>query len=199
MYNISFRTIPPFLVRPPTFCVYLWTGRIGDILGSLLPVSAGFLTVVRQVLWDRSSFRFRTGPSAFSARVRDRRLVSRSPILGTLMTLSPGLPHGIIGIRPYIQVSSSCLDATPLTSDTGGDDLKLKGWDTRQGFSQPTFTNKRFVLPLNASMSLIPPRFDAGITTIQSHPHIENLFAVGRYASNFLHLKETLPNRLLKL
>ncbi|KAJ7706171.1 WD40-repeat-containing domain protein [Mycena rosella] len=49
---------------------------------------------------------------------------------------------------------------------SGGDDLKLKGWDTRQGFSQPIFTNKRF---------------DAGITTIQSHPHVENVFAVGSY------------------
>ncbi|KAJ7169893.1 WD40-repeat-containing domain protein [Mycena filopes] len=49
---------------------------------------------------------------------------------------------------------------------SGGDDLKLKGWDTRQGFSQPTFANKRF---------------DAGITTIQSHPHVENLLAVGSY------------------
>ncbi|KAJ6519825.1 WD40-repeat-containing domain protein [Mycena sanguinolenta] len=49
---------------------------------------------------------------------------------------------------------------------SGGDDLKLKGWDIRQGFSQPTFTNKRF---------------DAGITTIQSHPYIENQFAVGSY------------------
>ncbi|KAF8216236.1 WD40-repeat-containing domain protein, partial [Mycena galopus ATCC 62051] len=49
---------------------------------------------------------------------------------------------------------------------SGGDDLRLKGWDTRQGFSQPTFTNKRF---------------DAGITTIQSHPYIENQFAVGSY------------------
>ncbi|KAJ7900354.1 WD40-repeat-containing domain protein [Mycena olivaceomarginata] len=49
---------------------------------------------------------------------------------------------------------------------SGGDDLKLKGWDIRQGFSQPTFTNKRF---------------EAGITTIQSHPHIENQFAVGSY------------------
>ncbi|KAJ7103526.1 WD40-repeat-containing domain protein [Mycena belliarum] len=49
---------------------------------------------------------------------------------------------------------------------SGGDDLRLKGWDTRQGFSQPTFTNKRF---------------DAGITSIQSHPHTENLFAVGSY------------------
>jgi hypothetical protein len=26
----------------------------------------------------------------------------------------------------------------------GGDDLKFKGWDTRQGFDQPTFVNKRF-------------------------------------------------------
>ncbi|KAJ7254105.1 WD40 repeat-like protein [Mycena haematopus] len=49
---------------------------------------------------------------------------------------------------------------------SGGDDLKLKGWDIRQGYSHPTFTNKRF---------------DAGITTIQSHPHIENEFAVGSY------------------
>ncbi|KAF7347828.1 WD-REPEATS-REGION domain-containing protein [Mycena venus] len=49
---------------------------------------------------------------------------------------------------------------------SGGDDLKLKGWDTRQGFSQATFINKRF---------------DAGVTTIQSHPHIENQFAVGSY------------------
>ncbi|KAJ7181666.1 WD40-repeat-containing domain protein [Mycena crocata] len=47
-----------------------------------------------------------------------------------------------------------------------GDDLKLKGWDVRQGFSQPTFTNKRF---------------EAGVTTIQSHPHVENIFAVGSY------------------
>ncbi|KAJ7783793.1 WD40-repeat-containing domain protein [Mycena maculata] len=49
---------------------------------------------------------------------------------------------------------------------SGGDDLKLKGWDTRQGFSQPIFTNKRF---------------EAGITTIQSHPHVEHEFAVGSY------------------
>ncbi|KAK7064228.1 WD-repeats-region domain-containing protein [Favolaschia claudopus] len=49
---------------------------------------------------------------------------------------------------------------------SGGDDLKLKGWDIRQGFSQPTFTSKRFT---------------AGVTTIQSHPHVENQFAVGSY------------------
>jgi diphthine methyl ester acylhydrolase len=26
---------------------------------------------------------------------------------------------------------------------TGGDDLKMKGWDIRQSLSQPTFVNKR--------------------------------------------------------
>ncbi|KAI0689612.1 WD-40 repeat-containing protein [Cytidiella melzeri] len=49
---------------------------------------------------------------------------------------------------------------------TGGDDLKMKGWDVRQGFSQPTFVNKRFV---------------AGVTTIQNHPYVEHLLAVGSY------------------
>ncbi|KAL4243426.1 Diphthine methyltransferase [Abortiporus biennis] len=49
---------------------------------------------------------------------------------------------------------------------SGGDDLKLKGWDIRSGFSQPTFVNKRF---------------DAGVTTIQSHPYVEHIIAVGSY------------------
>ncbi|OBZ79821.1 Diphthine methyltransferase [Grifola frondosa] len=58
---------------------------------------------------------------------------------------------------------------------SGGDDLKMKGWDVRQGFSQPTFVNKRF---------------DAGVTTIQSHPHIENIIAVGSY-DNTVRLFDT--------
>lgn len=49
---------------------------------------------------------------------------------------------------------------------SGGDDLTMKGWDVRQNFSQPIFTNKRF---------------SAGVTTIQSHPHVEYLIAVGSY------------------
>ncbi|KIJ68457.1 hypothetical protein HYDPIDRAFT_81754 [Hydnomerulius pinastri MD-312] len=49
---------------------------------------------------------------------------------------------------------------------SGGDDLTMKGWDERQDFHQPTFVYKRF---------------DAGVTTIQSHPHIEHLLAVGSY------------------
>ncbi|THH16897.1 hypothetical protein EW146_g3829 [Bondarzewia mesenterica] len=49
---------------------------------------------------------------------------------------------------------------------SGGDDLKMKMWDVRQGFHQPAVTNKRF---------------DAGVTTIQSHPHVEHIIAVGSY------------------
>ncbi|KAH7930977.1 WD40 repeat-like protein [Leucogyrophana mollusca] len=49
---------------------------------------------------------------------------------------------------------------------SGGDDLKMKGWDARLGFEQPIFVNKRF---------------DAGVTTIQSHPHVEHAVAVGSY------------------
>ncbi|EIM83306.1 WD-40 repeat-containing protein [Stereum hirsutum FP-91666 SS1] len=49
---------------------------------------------------------------------------------------------------------------------SGGDDLKLKVWDIRQGFEKPATVNKRF---------------EAGITSIQSHPHVEHIFAVGSY------------------
>ncbi|KAF9076287.1 WD-40 repeat-containing protein [Rhodocollybia butyracea] len=52
---------------------------------------------------------------------------------------------------------------------SGGDDFKLKGWDVRSPMCNPTFVNRRF---------------DAGITTIQSHPHVEHLLAVGSYDSN---------------
>ncbi|KAH9937709.1 WD-40 repeat-containing protein [Fomitopsis serialis] len=41
-----------------------------------------------------------------------------------------------------------------------------QAWDVRQDFTQPLFVNKRF---------------DAGITTIQSHPYVEHLLAVGSY------------------
>ncbi|GAA5857230.1 hypothetical protein JCM8547_009386 [Rhodosporidiobolus lusitaniae] len=57
----------------------------------------------------------------------------------------------------------------PNTVWTGGDDLKLKGWDLRQGCDMPTFVNKR--------------SFEGGVTTINSHPLVENLFAVGSYDS----------------
>ncbi|KAI0361613.1 WD-40 repeat-containing protein [Trametes cingulata] len=49
---------------------------------------------------------------------------------------------------------------------SGGDDLKMKGWDIRQGGAAPIFVNKRF---------------DAGVTTIQSHPYVEHILAVGSY------------------
>ncbi|KAF8832350.1 WD-40 repeat-containing protein [Lentinula edodes] len=52
---------------------------------------------------------------------------------------------------------------------SGGDDFKLKGWDIRTDLRNPMFVNKRF---------------GAGITTIQSHPYIEHLLAVGSYDSS---------------
>ncbi|EJD03951.1 WD-40 repeat-containing protein [Fomitiporia mediterranea MF3/22] len=58
---------------------------------------------------------------------------------------------------------------------SGGDDLRLKGWDVRQRGSSPTFVNKRF---------------DAGVTSIQSHPHKEHILAVGSYAST-VHIFDT--------
>lgn len=58
---------------------------------------------------------------------------------------------------------------------SGGDDLKMKGWDARQGFKSPTFVNKRF---------------EGGVTTIQSHPFVEHLIAVGSY-DNTVRLFDT--------
>ncbi|KAI8995633.1 WD-40 repeat-containing protein [Trametes punicea] len=58
---------------------------------------------------------------------------------------------------------------------SGGDDLKMKAWDIRQGGSAPLFVNRRF---------------DAGVTTVQSHPHIEHILAVGSY-DNTVRLFDT--------
>ncbi|TFK89957.1 WD-40 repeat-containing protein [Polyporus arcularius HHB13444] len=58
---------------------------------------------------------------------------------------------------------------------SGGDDLKMKGWDVREGGARPLFVNKRF---------------DAGVTTIQSHPHVEHILAVGSY-DNTVRLFDT--------
>ena len=48
----------------------------------------------------------------------------------------------------YIQVTNS--GPYPMDNwilafflDEGGDDLKMKAWDIRQGFTQPMFVNKR--------------------------------------------------------
>jgi len=50
-----------------------------------------------------------------------------------------------------------------------GDDCKLKVWDMRQCFDLPAAVNKRF---------------EAGVTAIQSNPHVEHLLAVGSYDAN---------------
>ncbi|PBL01145.1 WD-40 repeat-containing protein [Armillaria gallica] len=58
---------------------------------------------------------------------------------------------------------------------SGGDDLQMKGWDVREDLTKPIFVNKRF---------------DAGITSIQSHPYVEKLIAVGSY-DNLVRLFDT--------
>jgi diphthamide biosynthesis protein 7 len=68
---------------------------------------------------------------------------------------------------------------------SGGDDLKLKGWDVRQGFDHPTFVNKRsvtqtHVTPLPCCAHAGDDRFDGGVTSMQSHPYLEHMVAVGR-------------------
>ncbi|QRW19017.1 Helicase associated domain (HA2) [Rhizoctonia solani] len=55
---------------------------------------------------------------------------------------------------------------SPTLVYSGGDDCKLKGWDTRTSCEAPIFVNKRF---------------EAGVTCVQTHPFIENLMAVGSY------------------
>jgi hypothetical protein len=72
--------------------------------------------------------------------------------LGRRMIMSHGLQPGITGTRTsYIQVRCSLeirwsnLIAVPSALlFIGGDDLKMKLWDTRVGFNQPIVVNKRF-------------------------------------------------------
>lgn len=58
---------------------------------------------------------------------------------------------------------------------SGGDDLSLKAWDIRQPLHRPVFANRSF---------------DAGVTSIQNHPYIEHLLAVGSY-DNAVRLFDT--------
>ncbi|KAJ7071024.1 hypothetical protein C8F01DRAFT_409551 [Mycena amicta] len=52
---------------------------------------------------------------------------------------------------------------------TGGDDLKLKMWDTRQGFSQPVATNKRFRSRSNHHPEQSPRRTCFGCWELRQH------------------------------
>ncbi|KAI9603041.1 hypothetical protein H4Q26_002351 [Puccinia striiformis f. sp. tritici PST-130] len=74
----------------------------------------------------------------------------------------------------------------PETILTGGDDCKLKVWDTRNSFVQPVLTNKQF-------------KFDGGVTAIRSHHLREHLFAVGSYDSNLrIFDKRNFTNPVMK-
>lgn len=66
---------------------------------------------------------------------------------------------------------------------SGGDDLKMKGWDSRKGFDSPIFENRRF---------------DAGVTTIQTHPYVEHLMAVGSYDEKVRLFDTRVPLRPLQ-
>ncbi|KZT65138.1 WD40 repeat-like protein [Daedalea quercina L-15889] len=90
---------------------------------------------------------------------------------GSLALLRPEDTHGLVVAESWHAHDHEPWIAAWDYWDTnvvysGGDDLKMIAWDIRQDFSQPLFVNKRF---------------DAGITTIQSHPYVEHLIAVGSY------------------
>ncbi|EMD42052.1 hypothetical protein CERSUDRAFT_102435 [Gelatoporia subvermispora B] len=99
---------------------------------------------------------------------------------GSLALLRPDDQSGLVladtwaahGFEPWI-ATWNYWDTNVVYS--GGDDLTMKGWDIREDFSRPIFANKRF---------------DAGVTTIQSHPFIEHLIAVGSY-DNSVRLFDT--------
>lgn len=64
------------------------------------------------------------------------------------MIMSHGPQLGITGTKTlFILVGLQLkLDAATLQPSEGGDDLKMKAWDVRQGFTQPLFVNKRYGL-----------------------------------------------------
>jgi hypothetical protein len=83
--------------------------------------------------------------SHYSNQTRPRTLDNE--YLGWPRSRNRGVSPGTIGIPMlFIQVRK-CLTLSELTATDllppGGDDLRLKVWDVRQGFDQPIIVNKR--------------------------------------------------------
>lgn len=147
--------------------VYRWTGRTegtqqsepSDVVCRLSGDNAGpqrNVNTVRDlgylVPWARWSYRYRMESSPCFNRIQI--LVSLLPIHGTLTTMSPGSQLGTIGTpTPSIRVrfnsefrhNHTVSYAESYLCFIGGDDLKLKVWDIRQGFENPATVNKRSV------------------------------------------------------
>lgn len=90
---------------------------------------------------------------------------------GSLCLLNPSSPHGLVVsdvwkahvYEPWV-AAWNYWESSVVYS--GGDDLNLKGWDVRQPLHRPIFANRSF---------------DAGVTSVQNHPYVEHLLAVGSY------------------
>ncbi|KAG8753591.1 hypothetical protein FRC12_011488 [Ceratobasidium sp. 428] len=97
-------------------------------------------------------------------------VVSKSD--GTLSTVKPRESQMEVDMNWYAHDFECWIAAwnywTPHVVYSGGDDCKLKGWDTRISCDSPIFVNKRF---------------EAGVTSVQAHPFVEHIVAVGSYDS----------------
>ena len=107
----------------------------------LLLVIEAYETVLR-ALW---SYRSLMAGSRYSNQTRPAN--SQSRMLGLHILTNRGVSPGIIGIPiSFIPVRAYLTLSALITTDLlppGGDDLRLKVWDIRQGFDQPIITNKR--------------------------------------------------------
>ena len=137
------------LVHRQTFYVFLSTGAIAgrrqskhsvryqQVLSELMeypqqPRRSHRLSVRRVARSPTPRRRHRADRQRVLARTRLRAVDRRLELLGSQRRLLWCVSEGGTSSR------------TPFTTETvGGDDLRMKGWDIRQGGAQPLFVNKR--------------------------------------------------------